>query len=413
MTATRPVLDGITVIDLTRALSGPYATLILAGLGARVIKIEEPGNGDTTRTNIPYLGRDGVSRGPRYEDDMSVPFLDRCRGKFSITLNLKHPGAVALYDELVGSADIVVENFSPGTADRLGVGYEHTRAVNPRIVYTSISGFGQDSAEGDARAYDLITQALSGLTMVSGAEGADPVRVGLPMGDLTAPFFAVIGTLAALVHARQSGVGQHVDVSMLGALTSLVAVEPWDAYRAAGMSGRTGNFLDRLAPFGLFPTRDGQVAICAATDKFFQRLPAAIGQEELQHDPRFEKRSDRARHADDIHQILSKWTGERTTAQVIEQLGEHAVPVAPVRTPAQAIHDERVLARHETVPLAHPVYGTTAGIVGSGLPIRFSSAPNRIEAAAPLLGQHNDAVYGEQLGRSPEWVKQMTADGLL
>lgn len=343
----RPVLDGVTVIDLTRALSGPYATLILAGLGAKVIKVEEPGGGDVARGNIPYLGRDGVSRGPRYEDDMSVPFIDRCRAKLSITLNLKHPGAVAVFDELIGSADIVVENFSPGTADRLGVGYQHARGVNPRLVYTSISGFGQDGDEGDSRAYDLITQALSGLTMVSGSEGAPPVRVGLPMGDLTAPFFAVIGTLAALVQARETGIGQHVDVSMLGALTSLVAVEPWDAYRAAGMEGRTGNFLDRLAPFGLFPTSDGQVAICAATDKFFRRVPAAIGQEELQHDPRFEQRSERARHAGEIHEILSSWAAKRTTAEVVERLGDHAVPVAPVRTPAAAIHDERVIAERD------------------------------------------------------------------
>lgn len=406
-------LAGVRVIDLSRALSGPYATLLLAGLGAEVIKIEDPNGGDVARGNVPYLGRDGISAIPAHADDVSVPFLDRCRGKLGITLNLKHPGAIAVFDELVRDADIVVENFSAGTADRLGVGYEHARSVNPRIVYTSISGFGSDAAGQDDKAYDLITQALSGLTMVCGASGDGPVRFGLPMGDLAAPLFAVMGTLAALVRARETGAGQHVDVSMLGALTSLVAVEPWQGYDAVGMPSRTGNYLNRLAPFGVFEAADGQVAICAANDKFFARLPAALGQSELLSDERYAKRAQRAFNADGIHAIVAEWARSRTVAEITKELSAAGVPAAPVRTPQQAVTDPRVIARGETIPLAHPAYGTVGGLLGSGTPWKFSDTEAGFSRPAPQLGQDNTDVYGRLLGYPPERVAAMAADGLI
>ena len=406
-------LTGVRVIDLTRALSGPYATLLLAGLGAEVIKIEDPDGGDVARGNVPYLGKDGVSAVPVHDDDLSVPFLDRCRGKLGITLNLKHPGAIALFDELVSGADIVVENFSAGTADRLGVGYQHARSVNPRIVYTSISGFGADVTGQDGRAYDLITQALSGLTMVSGAAEQGPVRFGLPMGDLAAPLFAVMGTLAALVRARETGIGQHVDVSMLGALTALVAVEPWQAYDAVGMPSRTGNYLNRLAPFGVFEASDGNVAICAANDKFFARLPAAIGRPELLADERYAHRARRAANADGIHAIVADWARDQTVAEITKQLTEAGIPVAPVRTPQQAVSDQRVVGRGETVPLAHPAYGAVAGLLGSGTPWTFSESTAGLERPAPQLGQDNADVYGRLLGYPPAQLAAMAADGLI
>lgn len=400
-------LSGVTVIDLTRALSGPYATLLLAGMGARVIKVEEPGAGDVARGNVPYVGRDGVSRVPEHEDDVSVPFLDRNRGKLGITLNLKHPGAVAVFDDLVRDADVVVENFSPGTADRLGVGYAHAAEVNPRIVYTSISGFGATGTAEDGKAYDLITQALSGITLAAGGPDDGPARIGLPVGDLTAPLYAVMGTLAAVIRARETGLGQHVDVSMLGALTSLVAVEPWDAYAAVGMRPRTGNFLNRLAPFGIFDAADGQVAICAANDRFYVRLPAAIGRPDLLTDARFAQRAHRAANADEIHRILGDWTRDRTIAEITKILAAADIPVAPVRPPADAIRDPRVRERRETVPLAHPVYGPVGDLVGSGVPIVFSRDPAGFDTPAPAHGQHNQEVYGA------ERAADMAADHLI
>ena len=406
-------LTGVRVVDLTRALSGPYATLLLAGLGAEVIKIEDPDGGDVARGNVPYLGRDGISAIPVHPDDVSVPFLDRCRGKHGITLNLKHPGATAVFDDLLRQAEIVVENFSAGVADRLGVGYEHARGVNPAIVYTSISGFGAGTAGQDSKAYDLVIQALSGLSMVSGEAGGGPVRFGLPIGDLAAPLFAVMGTLAALVRARETGLGQHVDVSMLGALTSLVAVEPWQAYDAVGMPSRTGNYLNRLAPFGIFEAADGEVAICAANDRFFARLPAALDQPELLQDERYARRAQRAANADGIHAIVARWARERTVAEITKAMSEAGIPVAPVRSPQEAVADPRVTARGETVPLDHPGYGVAGGLLGSGTPWAFSDTAAGFSRPAPLLGQDNADVYGRLLGYPPEKVAAMAADGLI
>lgn len=406
-------LTGVTVIDLTRALSGPYATLLLGGLGATVIKIEEPGSGDVARGNVPYLGRDGISPLPQHDDDLSIPFLERCRGKLGITLNLKHPDAVAVFDDLVRDADVVVENFSAGTADRLGIGYEHARSVNPRIVYTSISGFGGDAPADSGKAYDLTIQALSGLAMASGSVGDDPVRVGLPLGDMVAPLFAVMGTLAAVVSARETGHGQHVDVSMLGALTSMVAVEPWGGYAATGMQPRTGNHLNRLAPFGIFAALDGQVAVCAANDRFFTRLPAAIGMPELLDDPRFATRAPRAAHADEIHRILGEWVAGLTVEQVHKRLAAADIPVARVRTPEEATRDPQVVARGETVALEHPDHGPGEGLYGSGVPVVFSATPAEFAGPAPHLGQHNDQVYGELLGYPAERQRAMREHGLI
>jgi crotonobetainyl-CoA:carnitine CoA-transferase CaiB-like acyl-CoA transferase len=406
-------LEGITVVDLTTALSGPYATLLLAGLGARVIKVEEPRAGDVARGNVPFVGPNGVSRIPQSDDDVSVSFLDRCRGKLGVTLNLKHAGARVVFADLARAADVVVENFSPGTADRLGVGYQDARAVNARIVYTSISGFGATGTAADGKAYDLTTQALSGLTMTGGSSGDPPARVGLPMGDLAAPLFAVSATLAAVIAARQTGQGQHVDVSMLGAMTSLVALEPWQAYEAAGMELRTGNTLDRLAPFGIFQAADGHVAICAANDRFFSRLPAALGRPDLLTDDRFSRRAERAAHADEIHAIIAGWASRLTVAEIHERLTEADIPVAEVRTPAEAVLDPRVVARGETVPLAHPQTGPAGGLYGSGIPVEFSATPAGFDRPAPRLGEHNGWVYGDLLGYGADRLARLAADGVI
>ena len=262
-TSPRGPLAGLTVLDLTLALAGPFATFLLAGLGARVIKIENRESPDPCRENPPYLGRDGVSLGRARPDDVSVSALNRLRGKYGVTLNLKQPGARDVFADLVRQADIVVENFSAGTLDRLGVGYSFARAINPRVIYCSVSGFGATQAPGTGKAMDNIIQALSGLMMTSGSPEDPPVRVGVPVADLVAPVFGVVGILAALRQREASGSGQHVDVSMLGVLTSLVAAEPFDLLEACGMPQRTGRVVPRLTPFGVYESADGHVAICA------------------------------------------------------------------------------------------------------------------------------------------------------
>ena len=221
-------LEGITVLDLTTALAGPYATFLLAGLGARVIKIENPAGPDTCRSNAPYLSADGPHLTRQHPDDISVSAINRLRNKQAVTLNLKHPGSRAVFEKLVAKADMLVENFARGVLDRLGAGYADVHRMNPRLLYCSITGFGSQGEGGSGKAMDAIIQALSGAMMTSGSAGDPPVRMGVPFADLCTPLFGVIGLLAALHQSQRTGMGQHVDVSMLGVMTSLVACEPFD-----------------------------------------------------------------------------------------------------------------------------------------------------------------------------------------
>jgi crotonobetainyl-CoA:carnitine CoA-transferase CaiB-like acyl-CoA transferase len=402
-------LEGITVLDLTIALAGPFATLLLAGLGARVIKIENPDGGDICRTNAPYLGVNGAALTRQHEDDVSISALNRLRNKLSVTLNLKRPESRAIVADLLGKADAVVENFSRGTLSRLGIGYERAREINPRIVYCSITGFGSAGEPGSGKAMDAIIQALSGVMMTSGAPADPPLRVGVPFADLCAPLFGVIGVLAALQQAQRTGTGQHVDVSMLGALTMMVAGEPFDILERCGVPQRTGQTVPRLAPFGIYPTQDGFVAICAPTEVFAQSLFRAMRRPEFATDPRFSTRDLRVRNVAELDSFVEEFTRSMTTAQIIGELDAAGVPAAEVRDPRAAVRDPQVIARGETVPIIHPKYGAVDDVYGMGMPIRFSGATAGFDQPAPALGEHNDAVYGGILGYSTEKISELRA----
>lgn len=406
-------LEGVTILDLTTALAGPYATLLLAGLGARVIKVENPKSPDSARTNSPYLGREGVKVRKEHDDDLSLAMLERGRNKEAVTLNIKHPAGRALFLDLVAKADVVVENFSAGVAERLGIGYQACSAVNPRIVFTSISGFGANVNPKQNKAMDSIVQAMSGMMMTSGNEGEPPVRVGVPFGDLTAPLFAVIGTLAAIMQARTSGIGQHVDVSLLGALSALVAAEPFDMMRKLGRSTRAGNSMPRLAPFGVFPTQDGYVSICAPKDEFVVGLFRAMGQPALIDDERFRGRDARVHNHVILHDMVSNWTRTLRTEQAVDVLTECNVPNGAVRDPADAMRDPNLLLRGETTKLEHPVYGAVEDIVVGGLPIRMSGSFTGFDKPAVTLGASNEAIYGDLLGLDAARISALKGDGVI
>ena len=412
MTPGKP-LDGITVLDLTVALAGPFATLILAGLGAKVIKVENPAGGDSSRSNAPYLGPAGPRLVRESEDDISVSALNRLRNKLGVTLNLKHPEARAVYANLVKRSDIVVENFSRGTLDRLGAGYAFAREVNPKVIYCSITGFGSTADASPAKAMDAIVQALSGAMMISGGPGDPPVRVGLPIGDLTAPLWGVVGILAALHQAQNTGQGQHIDVSMLGALTTMVAVESFDLLERCGVPQRTGLTVPRLAPFGLYPTADGYIAICAPQETFARSLFEAIGRADLSQDPRFSTRDARVENVRALDEIVGEFTRRHTNAEAVAIFERAGVPAAEVRNPNDAVKDPRVLARGETVRLEHPKFGPVDEVYGMGLPIKFSGASAGFDQPAPALGEHNDAVYGGMLGYSPERLERLRSDRVI
>jgi crotonobetainyl-CoA:carnitine CoA-transferase CaiB-like acyl-CoA transferase len=405
-------LEDITVLDLTAALAGPFATLVLAGLGARVIKVENPHNPDSSRSNPPYLGPEGGRLGRRGPGDVSISAIGRLRNKLGVTLDLKAPGAREVFADLLRNSDVLVENFSPGTMDRLGVGYEFARDVNPRLVYCSLTGFGSD-ADASAKAVDTIIQALSGLMLVSGLPGDPPVRVGIPIADLCAPLFCVAGVLAALHQARRTGQGQHVDVSMLGAMTALVAAEPLDLMERCGVPARTGATMPRLAPFGVFPAADGFVAICAHTDAFAHALFGAMGRPELVRDPRYASRDARVERAREVDALVEGFTRSRSQHEILRVLAAAGVPAGEVRGPAEAVADPQVLARGETVPLEHPRFGSVESVYGMGLPIRFSRAAAGFDRPAPDLGEHNAEVYCGILGYSAERLEALKAAGLV
>jgi len=406
-------LSDLTVLDLTVALAGPVATLLLAGLGARVIKIENPAGGDTSRANAPYFGLGGVKLVRERADDISVTAFNRLRNKLGVTLNLKHPRAREVFADLVRKADLVVENFTPGTLDELGVGYEAARQVNPRIVYGSISGFGSDAGPASPKALDTVIQALSGIMYVSGREDDPPVRVGLTIADLTAALFGVIGVLSAVHQARRTGIGQHVDVSMLGALTSLVAAEAYEAMEKCGEPVRTGPSVQRLAPFGIYAARDGHLAICAYTDAFAHRLFEVMRRKDLAEDERFRTRDARVRNYRELDTLIGQWTSSETTAEAIAKLNSAGIPASEVRDPKTAVHDPRVVARRETVPMIHPKYGAADGIYAMGLPIRFSEATVGLDQPPPGLGEHNQRVYGEILGYDADRIEELRAQGVI
>jgi CoA:oxalate CoA-transferase len=400
-------LEGVTVLDMTGALAGPFATLLLAGLGARVIKIENPTAGDTCRSNPPYLGRNGATLTRENEDDVSISALNRLRNKLGITLNLKNPEAREVFADLVKHADVLVENFSRGTLERLGAGYDRVREINPRIIYCSITGFGSAGDPGSGKAMDAIIQALSGVMMTSGKPADPPVRVGVPFADMCAPLFGVIGVLAALHQSKSAGIGQHVDISMLGALTMMVACEPYDILERCGVPQRTGQTVPRLSPFGVYPTSDGFIALCAPTDGFAQSLFAVMERRKFPAGQQFATRDLRVKNSEEMDALVERFTRSMTTAEAIAALDSAGVPSAEVRDPDAAMRDPQVIARRETVPLAHPKYGLVDDVYGMGMPIKFSGGTAEFDRPAPALGEHNDDVYGGILGYSAEKIEAL------
>ena len=406
-------LNQVMVLDLTTALAGPYATFLLASLGARVIKVENPSGTDSCRGNAPYWGQSGVSLSRRDADDISISALSRLRNKEAITLNLKHPDAREVYADLLRKADMVVDNFSRGTLDRIGAGYDFAHQINPRIVYCSITGFGSQGEPGTGKAMDAIIQALSGAMMTSGAPDDPPVRLGVPFADLNAAMFGVIGLLAALHQAGQTGRGQNIDISMLGVMTSMVACEPFDILESCGVAQRTGQTVPRLAPFGIYPTSDGFIAICAHTETFATKLFQEMGRPDLSQDVRFQTRDDRVHNAAELNLLVEQFTRSLSTSAAISRLDAAGVPASEVRRPAAAIRDPQVLARGEIVRLVHPRFGTSEEVYGTGLPICFSDSATSTFKTAPAVGQDNDAVYGELLGYSAQRIHDLIAKNVI
>ncbi|MFF7055116.1 CaiB/BaiF CoA transferase family protein [Achromobacter spanius] len=412
MSATKP-LEGIRVLDLTVALAGPYGSLLLGGLGAEVIRVETPGGGDIARNNPPYVGAEGMHFGVRRDDEVSLTILNRARNKKSITLDLKSEAGRKIFMALAKECDVLIENMSEGSTARLGVDYESVRSANPKIVYASIKAFGEPSPYPRLKGMDIIVQALSGIMDVTGFADGPPTRSGLPMADMIAPLYAVNGILAALIHRGRTGEGQLVQVSMLDCLASLVAEEHFDVFLAHGYPKRSGNFQDRLVPFGVYGTSDGNVAMVAFQPDWFANLMEAIGRPEMARDPRYATRGPRMKYAAEINAMIEEWTRRHTTAEVIHELQEkRGVPAAPVRSPLDVLKDPVLQERGAVVKLNHPGLANVDAM-GMGLPIKLSKTPVQFDQPAQELGASNDEIYRDLLKLSAEQLQQLRDDGVI
>ncbi|MBV9327639.1 MAG: CoA transferase [Chloroflexi bacterium] len=405
----RRPLEHVTVLDMTIALAGPFATMLLAGLGARVIRVENPAG--ERRAAPPFFGPNGpkmVLEGP---DDLSMADLTRHRNKLGITLNLKQDGAGDVLHDLIAHSDVVVDNFSRGTLDKLGFDFSFMLHANSRIVWASLTGFGIEGEPGTGGAADTIAQALSGIMVTGGEESDPPIRLGAPLGDTITPLCLIIGILSALEHVRFTGVGERVDASMVGALTALVAIEPFDLLKSMGVPYRTGTTMARLGTFGLYQCSDGYIAVTAGgrqADALFQ----AMGKPRLGEDPRFRGPA-RAQNYRELTAEIEAWTRTLTVAECLARLESAGVPSSAVRTPGEAIVDPLAVRRGDTVPLLHPTLGAHPDIPVTGVPVHFGNATVGFDRPAPGPGQHNDEVYGGLLGYASERIAQLRASGVI
>ena len=399
------------VLDLSRFLAGPYCTLLLAGLGAEVIKVEPPA-GDPYRDRSPFGGPTGMHVTRHTDDDVSMPILHRTRGKKSITLNLRAPAGVELFRRLCAGADVVVENFLPGTLEAMGLAFPALSAVNPRLILCSISGFGQEGARREWRAFDPVIQSMSGMSSVTGYADRPPVRCGAAISDTTASLHGVVGVLAALQARHRTGRGDWVDVAMLdGSLFLLADVLE---FAAAGVPlQRLGNGHPGTVPFNNYRARDGWVTVCAVTDAEWRHVLAALGRPELAADPRFAPApASRQAHRAEIDALMEEWMGQRTAAEAVETLQKHHVAAGPVRDLGEALDDEHLRERGMVVPLEHPTRGPVPGGRGAGMPIRFLHHTAGFDGPAPAVGAHNAEIYG-RLGLGPADLDALRGDGVI
>jgi len=374
-------LAGIRILDLTRALSGPFATMILGDLGADVIKVEDIWHGDDTRR-----------WGPPFQGDDAAYFLSINRNKRGLSVNLKTPEGRQIVQRLASSSDILMENFRPGTAARLGLGYEELSQSNPALIYASISGYGQTGPSARLPGYDAVAQAVSGMMSVTGEADGEPVRSGTSLADVGAGMWALIGILAAL-HARQaSGRGQQIDISLLdGQLAWLTYVA--GKYFATGVTpGRYGSAHESLAPYQVFPTADDPLMVAVGSDGVWQRFTAATGLDDLAADPRYATNPDRVRNRDTLIPRITKALAGRGCAEWTDLLNAAGVPAGPVNTVPAALEQPQVAAREMVVELEHPVAGLLRML---GTPLKLSGQPATIRRPPPVLGQHTDEILAE------------------
>ncbi len=393
---TKPALslDGIRVIDLSRVIAGPWCGALLGDLGADVIKVEDTGPGDESRTWPPH------------KDGEAAAYLLFNRNKRGIALDLKTPEAVEVVKRLVKDADVVIENFRTGTMESFGLGYDVLARINPRLIYCSISAFGRTGPRKDSPGYEALMQAFSGIMSITGEPGGQPVRAGVSFLDLTTGILCALGVSNAIIQREKTGLGQRVDGSLLETAVSLLAFHA-EGYLLTGALPRAlGSGHPSLSPYRNFKCRDGQwIFIAAANDRFWQKLAKALGLTDLAADPRFEKNQGRVAYRAELEGILERAIGALDREPLLKRLEEADVPATPVNTVDQVMNDPQTAERGIVQRATHPKLGEIPVV---GTPLHFSRMSPGVRTAAPLRGEHTDTVLAS-LGYTPDEIKTLRA----
>jgi crotonobetainyl-CoA:carnitine CoA-transferase CaiB-like acyl-CoA transferase len=395
--ATKP-LSGVRVLDLTRVLAGPFCSMILGDMGAEVIKIEEPGKGDDTRRWPPFVGGEATY------------FMAVNRNKHSVTLNLKAPAGLALLKRLAARSDVILENFRPGTMERLGLGYRTLTRLNPRLVYCTISGFGQSGPEAHRAGYDLIVQGESGVMDLTGFPDGPPVKVGNSIADLVAGMAAAHGITLALLARTRSRRGQRVEIAMLDVMASLLTYQAGIYFNAGQRPTRKGNQHPSIVPYEVFRAADAYLTLGVANNALWKQCCAALGRPELADDPRFDTEAKRVENRAALVPLLNEVLGARTADEWLKQLEAAGVPAGRIRTVAEVCESEHLKARGMVVRLPHASAGH---VTVMGVPIRLDATPGAVTTPPPRLGEHTDSVLRRVLGLTPARVAALRKSGVV
>jgi formyl-CoA transferase len=395
---SKGLLDGIVVLDLTRVLAGPYCGMLLADMGATVYKIEQPKKGDDSRAFGPFVNGE------------SAYYMNLNRNKLGVTLNLKAPEGKEVFIEMVKKADVVIENYRPGTMEKLGLGYEDLKKINPGIVYGCVSGFGHYGPYSQRAGYDIIGQAMGGLMSTTGWPGGAPTRTGTAMGDVLGGLGCTIGVLAAVVNKIKTGEGQKVDVALVDSVVSSLEIITQIYLTTGRIPEKIGNRYESTYPYDSFKANDGDVVIACGNDKLFKLLAEQMGQPGLVEDERFANNSQRVKNHAELKPIVEAWTTTLDIDTIVEKLLAVGIPSSPINTIDRVVKDPHIAgAREMFVEVEHPVAGKTTL---TGDHIKFSDKKAEIRTPAPTLGQHNFDVYEEFVGLSEAVIKEYIEKGV-
>lgn len=403
-------LSHIRVLDLSRVLAGPWAGQNLADLGAEVIKVERPKVGDDSRAFGPPWVKDREGRDTRD----SAYFTSANRGKKSVTVNLASPAGQALVRELARESDVLIENYKFGDLARYGLGYEDLAKLNPRLVYCSVTGFGQTGPQREHPGYDFMIQGMGGMMSVTGepdgAPGGGPQRAGVPVADIITGMYASIAICAALVSREQTGKGQHLDLALLDSQIALLAYQNTNYFATGVPPRRIGNLHPNIVPYQPFRTADGDVILACGNDNLYRRFCEAAGCPELAADPRYATNSKRVENRAELTRVLQDVFAKKTTKEWVALLEAAGVPNGPINNVAQVFEEPQVKARGIRLKLDHPAAGALDSVAS---PMRFSGTPLAFERAPPLLGQHTDEILRGLLGKSDAELAKLRADGVV